>query len=282
MHIPPLKPEVLFNLGPLPITNSFLTSIIAALILCLAAIIVGKSYKRLPSGLQHIFEMVYEMFENLSVDALGKSGRSFVPFIATLFLFIIMNNWLGVLPGVGSLTITPKTEHVVAATAGEHATEAKPAEGAEAAKATEGEHSEAIPLFRGGNADLNMTFALALISMVVIHVSGIRSAGLGHHLAHFKNPLEIVSELGKILSYSFRLFGNVFAGEVLLAAMGGIIAIVTKNTANTLLGIPGGLIATPFFLFELFVGFIQAFVFAVLTISFLSLFYKGEGSHAAH
>ncbi len=100
-------------------------------------------------------------------------------------------------------------------------------------------------------------------------------------MAHFKNPLEIVSELGKILSFSFRLFGNIFAGEVLLAAMGSIIAIVTGTTQpNTLFGIPGGLIASALLLFELFVGFIQAFVFAVLTLSFLSLFYKSSTVHS--
>lgn len=278
MHIPPLKPEVLFNLGPLPFTNSLLTSLLAITLLCIAAIIVGLNYKRLPSGLQHIFEMVYEMFENLAVDALGKSGRKFVPFVATLFLFILVNNWMGILPGVGSIGVYHEAE-------GEkQAAWADPQVSAEYSVGVAAEKGEKVlvPFFRGGNADLNMTFALALITMVVIHASGIQSAGLGHHLAHFKNPLEIVSELGKILSYSFRLFGNIFAGEVLLAAMGSIIAIITGNFANVLFGIPGALFATPFFLFELFVGFIQAFVFAVLTISFLSLFYKGEGSPAAH
>lgn len=246
--------------------------------LCLAAILVGKNFNRLPAGLQHIFEMVYEMFENLTVDALGKSGRQFVPFIVTLFLFIIVNNWMGILPGVGSVGFYHEAE-------GEkHAALFSPqiASDFSTGLAAEEGGKVFVPFLRGGNADLNMTFALALIAMVVIHVSGIRSAGLGHHLAHFKNPLEIVSELGKILSYSFRLFGNIFAGEVLLGAMGSIIAIISNNFGNALLGIPGALFATPFFLFELFVGFIQAFVFAVLTISFLSLFYKGEGAHAAH
>ncbi len=283
MHIS-LKPEVLFNLGPIPFTNSLLTSLIAALLLCISAIVVGKNYKRLPSGLQHVFEMVYEMFENLATDALGKDGRKFTPFAATLFLFILVNNWLGIVPGVGSIgfyhkaetaehaaVVTEKIASVTTSVNGDSF--ATPA-------AAEGEALVFTPLFRGGNADLNMTFALALISMVVIHASAIRSAGLGHHLAHFKNPLEIVSELGKILSYSFRLFGNVFAGEVLLTAMASIIAIVTNNFSNTLFALPGGLVAVPFYLFELFVGFIQAFVFAVLTLSFMSVFYKTESSHA--
>jgi F-type H+-transporting ATPase subunit a len=106
---------------------------------------------------------------------------------------------------------------------------------------------------------------------------GVRSSGLKAHLSHFKNPLEIVSELGKILSFSFRLFGNVFAGEVLLVAMISILAIITANQ-QPLYGLVGGVVAVPFVLFELFVGFIQAFVFAVLTLSFISLFYNA-GHH---
>ena len=267
MHFPPVKPETLFSLGSIPITNSMLTSWVAMLLLVVVGVLVGKNFKRLPSGMQHIFEMVYELFDGMAVDAMGKTGRKFVPLVLTFFLLIITNNWLGVLPGVGSILVKPQVSHTA------EATEAKPtAEGAA--------HEEKVPLFRGGNADLNMTFALALIAQVVIHASGIRSAGLRHHLAHFKNPMEIITEVSKILSFSFRLFGNVFAGEVMLSVMAGLVVIITGKTQN-LFGIPGGLIQTPFFLLELFVGFIQAFVFAMLVISFLSLFVKTElSSHS--
>lgn len=283
MHIS-LQPEVLFYLGPIPITNSVLTSIIAAVLLCVAAIAVGKNFKRLPSGLQHVFEMVYEMFENLATDSLGKAGPKFAPFAATLFLFILVNNWLGILPGVGSIgfyrsaeqSIVLTTEHTTEQAA-EHTTEEQASESGAAPADEHAAETEFIPLFRGGNADLNMTFALALVAMVTIHVVGIRSSGLKTHLSHFKNPLEIVSELGKVLSYSFRLFGNIFAGEVLLTAMISILVIIT-GTQMTVYGLLGGVVAVPFFLFELFVGFIQAFVFAVLTLSFVSLFYNA-GHH---
>jgi F-type H+-transporting ATPase subunit a len=272
MHIS-IQPEALFYIGSIPITNSLLTSWLGTLLLIVVGVLVGKNFKRLPSGIQHIFEMAYEMFDNLAKDSLGKAGAKFVPFLVTLFLFIITSNWLGVFPGVGSLGFTHEAAKVEHAATGE----ATKTEG-EAAK--DGEHKTVfVPLFRGGSADLNTTFALALIAMTVVHVSGARSAGLKNHLAHFKNPLEIVSELGKILSFGFRLFGNMFAGEVLLAAMASILAIITGREL-TLYGIPGGILATPFLMFELFVGFIQAFVFAVLTLSFLSLFYKTE--HSAH
>lgn len=272
MHFPPIKPEVLFNLGQIPITNSLITSWIAMLLLVITGVLIGKNFKRLPSGLQHIFEMAYEAFDGIAVDAMGKTGRKFVPLIVTFFLVIITNNWLGILPGVGSLGFE-REYHAKESTktaAEKPSTETK----------SEKEHkTEFVPLFRGGNADLNMTFALALIAQVVIHASGIRSAGLRHHLAHFKNPMEIITEISKILSFSFRLFGNIFAGEVMLTVMASIVVLITGSSANWF-GIPGGLIQTPFFLLELFVGFIQAFVFAMLVISFLSLFVKTE--HSGH
>jgi F-type H+-transporting ATPase subunit a len=283
MHFPPVKPEILFNLGPFPVTNSILTSWVAALILLIAGLLVGFNFKRLPSGLQHIFEMVYELFDNMAQDAMGKIGRKFVPLVLTFFLFIIINNWLGVLPGVGSLVLCQdETTHTFveqSKCSESHAATtnllASTDTQAVAVAAEEKSHYVNIPLFRGGNADLNMTLALALIAQTVVHASGIKTAGLKHHLAHFKNPIEIVTEISKIISFGFRLFGNVYAGEVLLTVMAGLLAILSGKLI-TVLGIPGGLIQTPFFMLELFVGFIQAFVFAMLVISFLSLFVKSE------
>ncbi len=277
MHIS-LKPELLFNLGPFPVTNSILSSWIATLLLIVLAIVVGGNFKRIPSGIQHVFEMIYEMFEGMATEVMGKAGSKFVPLLATLFLFIITSNWLGVLPGVGSLGFY---ETHVAASSDSHAAPA--AKDAHAAPAKDDHSGEPVfvPLFRGANADLNTTFALAIIVMVFIHVMGIKSAGLSHHLAHFKNPLEIVSEFSKVLSFGFRLFGNVFAGEVLLTAMASILVIITGKSL-LLYGVIGGFIVTPFLMLEFFVGFIQAFVFAMLTLSFLSLFYKTENSESHH
>jgi F-type H+-transporting ATPase subunit a len=250
MHILPVKAEELFRIGFLPVTNSLLTSWLSVSLLLISAIIVGMNYKKLPSGLQHVFEMVYEMFANMAQEAMGKTGLKFVPLVVTYFLFIIISNWIGILPGVGSILVADAQGHKV-------------------------------PLFRGGNADLNTTFALAIIAQVVVHVNGIRSAGLKHYLGHFKNPLEIVTEFAKILSFSFRLFGNVFAGEVMLSTMANILGVVTRTT-QTWFAIPGGIIMIPFFILELFVGFIQAFVFALLVNSFLSLFVKTEEHSHGH
>jgi F-type H+-transporting ATPase subunit a len=142
-------------------------------------------------------------------------------------------------------------------------------------------HHAFVPVFRGGNADLNSTLALAIIAQVLVHVMGVKTAGIKHHLAHFKNPIEIVTEISKVLSFGFRLFGNVFAGEVLLTVMGGLLAILTRNYFLPF-GVLGGLIAVPFLALEFFVGAIQGLVFAMLVIGFLSVFVKTDQSPAHH
>lgn len=246
MHIS-LAAETLFHLGSIPITNSFITSMIATVILMILAVIVGLTYKKLPSGMQHFFEMAYEAFENMAVEIIGEKGKKYVPLVVTFFLYIIFSNWLSLLPGVGSIGM-----NVV-------------------------EHGEKlfIPFFRGGNADLNTTLALALISVAAAQIYGIRNSGLINHLKHFKNPLEIITEFSKIFSFGFRLFGNIFAGEVLLLAGASILVLVTGNNF-ALYGIPGGLIQTPFLMLEVFVGFIQAFIFSVLTLVFISIYVQSH------
>jgi F-type H+-transporting ATPase subunit a len=248
MHIS-LAAETLFHLGGMPITNSLLTSVIVVMVMIIAGIAVGINYKKLPSGLQHLFEMAYEAFDDLAVGIIGEKGKKYVPLVVTFFLYIITSNWLSLLPGVGSIGL-----NLI-------------------------EHGEKVfvPLFRGGNADLNTTLALAIVSVVATQIYGIKVSGLAGHLHHFKNPLEIISEFSKILSFGFRLFGNVFAGEVLLTAGASMMVLVTGNN-RVLYGIPGGLIQIPFLCLELFVGFIQAFIFAVLTLSFISI-YVQEKNH---
>ncbi len=235
--------EKIFNIGPIPITNSMLTSFIAILILAVAAIITGKNFKRLPTGVQNVLEMVYEMFENLAVEIIGEKGKTYVPLIVTFFLYIISSNWISLIPGVGSIGLNT----------------------------IENGQKVFVPLFRGGNADLNTTLALALISVVATQFYGISASGIKNHLKHFINPLEIVSEVSKIFSFGFRLFGNIFAGEVLLLVGATILVIMTRQS-SALMGIPGGILQAPFYLFEVFVGFIQAFIFAVLSLVFISIY----------
>jgi len=163
-----------------------------------------------------------------------STSERYLPLIATIFIFILFANWLGLFPGVGSLLF--HTEH------------------------------EVVPFFRSPASDLNFTLALALISVIAVNVIGIGARGFLHHskkYINFKNPiyffvglLEIISELAKIASFSFRLFGNVFAGEVLLVSIGLIVPYV---------------IPLPFMVMEILVGIIQAFVFSMLTLVFIAM-----------
>jgi len=238
MHVS-IAPETIFSLFGFSLTNSLISSIVVTLLLAMVATIVGQNYHRLPRGLQHLFEMSYEMFENLAISISGEKGKRFVPLATTIFLFVICSNWIGLLPGVGSILY----------------------------------HKH--PLFRGASADLNTTFALALISVSAANIYSIRQSGLYRHLAHFKNPLEIISEISKILSFGFRLFGNVFAGEILLSAAGKI-AVLIANQEPWYFGLIGGIIQVPFLSLEIFVGFIQAFIFSVLTLVFIGVYTENK------
>ncbi len=242
MHIS-LAAETLFYLGKFPVTNAILTSWLVTGVLILVAFLVGKTFKKHPSGVQQLLEMVYAEIESLAVGIAGEKGKKYTPLAVTLFLYILLSNWLGLVPGVGSVGLEIK------------------------------EHGEAffVPFIRSATADLNTTLALALVSVVVAQVLGLRSSGIRGHLKHFINPLEIISEFSKILSFSFRLFGNVFAGEVLLGAAASIFILVS-GANNAWFGIPGGIIQIPFVALEILVGLIQAFIFSALTLVFISVF----------
>ncbi|MBI3887933.1 F0F1 ATP synthase subunit A [Candidatus Microgenomates bacterium] len=165
MHIS-LAAETLFFIGQFPVTNSILTSWIVTLILIVTGILTGLNYKKLPSGLQTIWEMAYEAIEDFAVSVAGEKGKNYVPLVVTMFIFILFSNWVGLIPGVGSVGIN------------------------------ELEHGEKvfIPFIRSATADINTTLCLALISVVTAQFLGIKASGLLGHLKHFANPLEIVGE----------------------------------------------------------------------------------------
>lgn len=257
-HETTLFAEPVFELAGFSVTNAFLNSTATLIILVVFFILIGKKMKQVPKGMQNVFEIILEESLKLADSITGdrKKSKKFLPLVLTLFLFILVNNWLGLIPGVGTIGFI-----------GGH----------------DGE-SMFIPLFRGGTADLNLTLALALISVVVSHVLGVISVGAWTYLNRFvnfkvlmeiprkfkKDPtvlfinpiqamvgiLEIVAEFAKIASLSFRLFGNIFAGEVLLVSMMGIAAYF---------------LPLPFLFLEIFVGFIQALVFAILVLVFMSM-----------
>ena len=188
--------------------------------------------------LEIMLETVLESGAGLVEPLLGKEmAKKAFPLLITFFLFITFSNWLGILPGFGTIGFY---------------------------EVHNGE-KEFLPLLRSVHADLNMTFALAIISVVMAQVFGFVANGVGYlkRYVNFSNPvlffvgiLEIVSEFAKIISFAFRLFGNIFAGEVLLTIVGFIAPFLAP---------------LPFYGLELFVGLIQAVVFTMLTLVFFSM-----------
>ncbi len=238
-----LASEVVGHVGPLAIRNTMLMSWLAVLALLGGALFVhGRGYRLIPGRLQAAVELVvmglYDLFASVLHD--DRLARRFFPMLATMLIFIVAGNWMGILPGVGSITIQ-----------GMHAG-----------------HAAAIPLFRSMNADVNMTLAIALTAMAAVQVFGMLELGAGAYAGKFfvppwKNPvgtfvgfLEIISELSRVISFTFRLFGNIFAGEVLLIVISYLVPYLAP---------------VPFLGMELFVGLIQGLVFALLTTVFLKI-----------
>lgn len=231
--------EEIFHLGILPITNTLVTTLITTLLLVSFAIATSKKIALVPtSKLQLISEIVIEnifsTIENLSDK---KSATKYLPLVATFFVFILIANYVGLLPGFN--TIGFFTHH----------------------------HGEAVfvPLLRSINSDLNVTLALAFISVGMTHFYAVSALGIVEYLRKFFsiNPvflfvglLEIVAEITKILSLSFRLFGNVFAGEALLVTISSLFAFI---------------LPLPFLFLEIIVGFVQAAIFMMLTLVFIVL-----------
>lgn len=238
LHIS-INPETVFHFLGFPITNSLILSSIVFIVFFLIAVDYKKNAQSPKKNmlfylLTFVLKSIYGLFDSI----LGKETPKFFAFLGTIFLFVLLENWFGLLPGVGSLLI----------------------------KVKEGHELVSIPLFRSNTADLNTTIALSVITMALVQYYGFKYLGIGGYLKkffNFSNPLnfflgilEIISEISRVISFSFRLFGNVFAGEVLIL----VIAFL----------IPWGASA-PFLMLEVFVGLIQALVFAMLAAAFINL-----------
>jgi len=236
-----LKAEELFMVGGFGVTNGLFSTALSSLFLVLFSLALYKRIKIVPGPLQSAVEMGAEWFLNTMASVLGsfnKAERHF-PLIATIFIFILFSNLLGIFPGVGSFFVE--------------------------------DGKSQIPLFRSPAADLNFTLAFAVISVLSANLLGMQAVGIFSHIKkffNFKNPiaffigiLEFISEFAKIISLSFRLFGNIFAGEVLLTIIFFLVPYF---------------VPLPFLLLEIFVGLIQAFLFAMLTLVSISLHTAAE------
>lgn len=235
LHIA-LAAERLGTVFGIPITNTLVAAWVVMAVLIVTAIIVGRNPRLIPGRVQSLFEALFEYLLGFMQQTLGTRELAirFFPLIATIFLFIFTSNMFDFLPFYGSVGL----EH----------------------------DGRFVRLFRPVNTDLNMTLALATISVITIEVAGIIALGFvtyGSKFLNFSSPvnfivgiIEFVSELSRFVSFSFRLFGNIFAGEVLLGVLGLFVPYF---------------IPVPLMAFELFVGFIQAAVFAMLTLFFIKI-----------
>jgi F-type H+-transporting ATPase subunit a len=219
-----------------PITNTLITSWIVIVLLALLAFILGRRLRLVPGKTQTLVETAFAFVYDYIADTLENRelARKFFPLLLTLFLFIFTANLMEFTPGIGSIGFY--TEHGFA------------------------------PLLRSVNTDLNVTLALAIISFLVIEVAGVFAIGAWKYagkFVSFKSPMsfvigiiELFSEIARLISFSFRLFGNIFAGEVLILVVMYFVPY---------------LLPVPLMLFEVFVGFIQAAIFALLTLFFIKI-----------
>lgn len=257
-HEHTLFAEPVFNIGTFTVTNSLIMSWLVVLVIAIFSIVLKNKIKQIPRGIHNLFEIIIEGALNLCDSITGdrKKTMKFFPITFALFLFVLLNNWFGLLPGVGSIGFNQVHDG----------------------------HHVFVPLLRGGTADLNTTLGLALFAVIGSHIVGVVMVGVWKHFNKFinlkafaeipkkiaKDPtivlvnpikafvglVEIIGEIAKIASLSFRLFGNIFAGEVLLASMALLFAF---------------LLPIPFMFLELIVGIIQALIFSVLTLVYMTI-----------
>lgn len=236
LHIA-LSAERLGTLFGLPITNTLITAWMVMATLIIIGVVVGRNPKLIPGPVQNLFETMFEFVLKYMEDTLGTRALAerFFPLILTIFLFVFCSNLFDFLPFFGSIGLY--------------------------------ENGELVPLFRPVNTDINVTLALAILSYLVIEITGITVLGFlkyGSKFVNFKQGvlgffiglIEFVSNLARLISFSFRLFGNVFAGEVLIAVVVAFLPYV---------------LPVPLMLFETFVGLVQASIFALLTLVFIKI-----------
>ncbi len=243
-----IKAEPLFTIGPFTFTNSMLGALLASLVLLAAAWYFTRRSTLVPSRFQVLLEFPIEWMLGIVRDSGGSRWRGFVTLILTFFLMILVANYIGILPGVGTIDLIHHT-----------------AEG-----------SEMVPIVRPASADLNFTLGLSLVSFVTfiwwgVRVNGVRNylkeyLGEPRYMAPLMAPIHIISELSRLISLSMRLFGNVFAGEVLLATM---LALVPLAVPTVFVGL------------ELIFGFVQALVFALLAMTYITLAIAEHAHHEA-
>lgn len=265
--------ENFLGLGPLYLVNTLPTMALTLILIIWIAFSTNRAIKKsekdlVPHGIGGVFEALLEMLYNLTEGSAGaKWAAKIFPWFATIMIYVLFANLLKIVPGFETIGLLHHSDH------GYEVQHIGPITTLVAQEA-EHEGYGLIPFFRGISVDLNFTFSLALIAVIFIQVIGFQSQGFGY-LSKFFNTrrmftvpffgamdflvglLELISELSKILSFAFRLFGNMFAGVVLMAVVSALLGKIT-------------IIPSMLMMFELFVGVIQAFVFGMLTMVFMA------------
>ncbi|MBN1822776.1 MAG: F0F1 ATP synthase subunit A [Endomicrobiales bacterium] len=228
-----LAPEKVIQISGLSVTNTVAATLLTDAVLIAFVWVVYRKVALAPGGVQNAVEIFVEAFHNLTEQVAGSRVKSIFPWFASLFIFIFFSNFLALLPGYGVFGLE--------------------------------EHHKIVPFLRAPSSDLNVTLGLALVSVAASHVLSVKYVGLWGYLKHFFsiNPLflfigilELVSEGTKLVSLSFRLFGNIFAGDVVLGQVSSYLSFLAP---------------VPFLMLEVVVAVVQALVFAMLTMVFMSV-----------
>ncbi len=228
-----LVSEPIFRIGSFNVTNTITDTLFVDLVLIALIVAINLNLKIVPNFLQNFVEYVIKTFYDLNESISMERTKKIFPWFMSFFIFILIANWSELIPGFSSIGI--KEGHTI------------------------------VPFFRGASSDLNTTLALAIVSAVATHIMAVRTIGIKDYLSKFfsLNPinlfvglLELVSEFTKIISLSFRLFGNVFAGTVVLGIISGFAALIAP---------------IPFLALEIIVGLVQALIFAMLTMVFMTI-----------
>lgn len=253
-----LAAEPIFSVGAFTVTNSLLVALLVTIVFIIVALVLKtKQLKEVPQGFQNFIEVIIEGALNFITSVTGdrEKAKRFLPLTATIFFFVLLSNWIGLLPGVGTVGLNE----------------------------IHGGQPMLVPFLRSASADLNATLAIALVSVFGTQIFGIITLGFFKHAGKYVNLaslikhfsfqsiimffvglLELISEVAKVVSFSFRLFGNIFAGEVLLIVMATLVPYLAP---------------LPFLFLEIFVGLVQALVFSLLTLVFLTIATAEQAEH---
>ena len=231
--MPSTGPETLFSISGLHVTNTLMATLVVDIVIVLLIVLVRRRLSLFPGKLQAVVESIVEYLLNITEQVAGGRTSLIFPWVAVFFLYIVLSNLIGLLPGFGTIGFHRGTGFV--------------------------------PLLHVSTSDLNLTLALAVVSVIATNVIAIRTVGLKMYLKRFfaLNPLllfvgllELLQELTKFVTFSFRLFGNISAGEAVLGTMSALLAFI---------------VPVPFLAFELLVAVIQGLVFALLTMAFMTM-----------